>query len=230
MPQLYQATLKTAFQGITCLNLFNYVTDSTPAVVSGSFALAFGLGAVDLDPNVPGFTSPAGSLIDALRDALSEQVRFVDLTVINVYDEVDFYQATFPVDALGRRGGQALPPTIAVGYRSNQVRRGIRRGQKRFSGIAESDLTDGQFLGTDMTDPVNIMNNPIVYDDDGTSIQFRMCIVGKEKYVPDPDKPTKTAYRYRSEATQFDYLATNVLWQRDPYARTQVSRQRGRGI
>jgi hypothetical protein len=229
MPHLYQVSLLTAYQGVKCVNIFNYTIATRPVNVSGSLALATAFGAVNAPQETANDIPAADDMITNLRKFLSEGVQFVEATVINVYDVVDFYQAAFPAGIDGIRAGDALPATMAWSFTSSVVRRDIKRGQKRFTGIPEAFITNGTLDLTNAPLVKGALERNMVYTSGGSTFNFAPCVVSKEQYTPDANRPTRKAYRYRSEATQFDHIATGLLWTARNYPSTQASRQRGRG-
>lgn len=77
--------------------------------------------------------------------ALNNHLTLSEIQVLNLFDLADFQLSSLgPVS--GVRGGDALPPAAAFGFFSNRSTRAVRRGQKRFMGVSESDQEQGDIL------------------------------------------------------------------------------------
>jgi hypothetical protein len=232
---LYEVTLTQSYQNQQCVNRWNYLGTGTPAAVSMSFALAAAFGAIYDEVHIPP-QYPTGTILDALIYIQHSGVSSQQLTVINPYSPTDFYQTPFvnPYNGLG--SGDGLSPAVAIGFRSTQVRRDIARGTKRFVGVFESETGAGGLVdvsgGSRVNDVADRMTTPLTYDDEGNTLTFAPCIVGKERYNPETHlaDPAGTAYRYYPvEADQLAKLAVGIIWQGYDHTRTQVSRQYGHG-
>lgn len=75
-----------------------------------------------------------------LVNIMSAECSYRRLYVINLFEPTDFYDWTFtdPID--GAVGGEFASNLLAWSFRSNRTRRDIRRGFKRFPGVAETQL------------------------------------------------------------------------------------------
>jgi len=231
MAELYEVALTQTYFGVETVNRWNYSMTGTPAVVTGSFALANALGAIETAG-----VYDANKLMKKIAAIQTDDVVFQQLTVLNVYDPLDFYQVPFIVTLAGVFTDDGLPPFNAVGFRTTVVRRDIARGTKRFVGVTEPYvasggtitsqlLTNAVALGVEMTDAQT-------YTDEGNSLTFNPVIAGKQRYDPDTGLPSSTgrAYRYYpDEEDQLAMLAQGFTWQLYPTIRSQTSRQYGRG-
>lgn len=227
---LMEITYQYQYQGQEMINRWNYVSGGTPAAVTLAFALveAFA-GIVVANPDAP------------LRRVLGIQHTTVDpvlLAARDVYSNTDFYEFPFPSGWAGLRGGEAASPLLAWGFFTNRVRSDIRRGTKRIGGISETDLGVGGAIAPGSEGFINAvatsMSNVLEYDDEGNTITFSPAVVKKQRYVPDPLRPTQYAYRYIPEdeggqAAQLADTVTGVLWTAYDRVRSQTSRQFGRG-
>lgn len=232
---LYELVLQTRYREQVMVNRWNYVLTGTPASVTGSFALVSAVGGIyDLVAVPPGY--PTGTLLDAISYLMTPGAVFDQITAINVYDPLDFYQLPFVSPYAGKAAGDGLSPAMAIGYRSTQVRRDIARGTKRFTGTPEAYNQNGGVIdisdGSRPSDVAELMTEVLSYDDEGNTLSFAPCVVSKQEYDPNPDEPEENhrAYRYYPTlAAQMAETAVGIIWQ--PYAtlRTQVSRQYGRG-
>lgn len=232
---LYEVVLTSVYQNQQCINRFNYLMSGVPASVSGSFALASAFGAIYDPLGVPPGYPPA-TLFRAIREVSNTGVLFEQLTVLDPYDDVDFYQVPFIQAAPGLIAGSLASPALALGYRTNLIRRDVARGTKRFVGIVEEGMgtggvIEGNLLAAANTLATKLADN-LVYDDEGNTLTFAPCIAGKQRYDPEtglPD-PNGSAYRYYPvEADQLNKLAVGIDWQMYTQVRTQTSRQYGRG-
>lgn len=231
MASLYEVVLTQSYYNQRIINRWNYLFSGTPGVSLPSFILARGLGAL-----ATAGIYPVDKLLRIIAAGQVPAVTFQQLTVLNVYDPVDFYQVPFvePLTGDAASPGQGSSPAIAVGFRTNQIRRDVARGTKRLVGIGESYIGDGGTVQATTGAFYNIaiaMSANVVESDEGTSLTFIPCVAGKQRYNPEtglPD-PDGTAYRYFPEADQFDHIASGVTWQAYDTVRTQTSRQYGRG-
>jgi hypothetical protein len=232
---LYEITLTETYQNQVTINRWNYLLTGTPAAVIGAFALVSAFGSIYDEVHVPP-QYPTGTVLDALSYIQNAGVAMQQITALNPYDPTDFYQTPFVVPYVGRGADTGVSPTVAVGFRTTQVRRDISRATKRFVGVSESQVGQGGALdisnGSRINDVAIAMTNVLTYDDEGNTLSFAPCVVGKEKYTitqPSPKPPT-VAYRYYpTEAEQLEHIAAGIIWQAYANTRTQVSRQYGRG-
>lgn len=226
---LYEATLEQRYFGQQCINRWNFQSPTPPSGSSGAFLCAVAMGAV------AGDTAPAfdpGLILGKLQQLQVIQAVYVQLVIKMLYSVTDFYTYAFPSGTTGAGGGEGLSPVMALGYTSDRTRADIRRSQKRFTGLAESVVdaggtltsafaTSAQVLGT-------IMGNPSVALVDGVATIFSPVVLGREKYHP----PGKTTWAYRywpTEAEQLTHVAPINDFTVKQSARSQTSRQYGRG-
>lgn len=229
---LLELTLQSTFQGQEVINRFNYVSTGTPAAVSLSFALVSAFGCIyDPDSVPPGY--PADTPFGAIRAIQSNAVSYDQVSAIDVYSVTDFYETPFLEPATGARGGETLPSFAAIGFRTGRVRRDIRRGTKRFVGVAEGETGGGTYTTSfrELLEAAAVkLSEVLTYDDEGNTITFAPCIVSKQKYTPDPLRPDRVAYRYYPTLEeQMQHIATGILWDYYPNVRSQTSRQIGKG-
>ena len=223
---LLELTLYMTYFQQACLNRFNYIMTGTPAAVSPTFALTYAAGFVK-DGTPPAYDNDL--LFGQIRLNLSTAVAFNEVRTINVYNDTDFYTLPFIGGEAGFVGGTPVSPTVALGFRSNQVNRSIRRGFKRFVGVSENIVTSGGALDGDgitwATALASALGEVLTYDDEGNTLTFTPCVVSKEKYVAPSGND---AYRYYSTyEAQLARTAIGVDWQHYNETRTQRSRQYG---
>lgn len=229
---LYEATLAYTYNGQQCINRWHYALTGTAAAVSGSFALAHAFGAI-YDIAIPGY--PANTILNNLQQAVADSVSYEQLTVIALYDDLDFYQAPFVQPYNGSGGAAGEPNFVAVGFRTNQVRRDIRRGYKRFAGVPSSEVNVDGSLGTTymstLIEPLAVkMSEALTYDDEGNTLTFSPCIVSKQSTPKAGTVPQTYEYAYyETLVEQMEHVALGIDWQPYDFVRSQVSRQYGRG-
>jgi len=232
MAELYEVTLTQRYFGVQTVNRWNYEMSGTPAVVTGSFGLANALGAIESLG-----VYPAGKLMTAVANVQVPEVVFEQLTILNVYDPLDFYQVPFVVELTGARTGEVgNSPFMSVGFRTTIVRRDVARGTKRFVGVPETGVQAGGELESAYLGSANTLASEMTavqtYTDEGNSLTYAPVIAGKQRYNPETQLPsaTGTAYRYfPDEAEQLAKLAQGFIWQAYSNVRSQTSRQYGRG-
>lgn len=217
-----EVVLRTEFQGQECVNRWNYVSSGTPAAVSLSFALVAAMG---------GVTIATGSLLNKIQQLMSTAVDFVDLEARDVYSDTDFYTRPFATSTNGTATGVATSPVLAYGYRTNRVRRDVRRGTKRFTGVVEEAMSAGGTLVAPYLDTAEevraLMSSVLTYDDEGNTISFSPAVCGKKSRVLENGN---TTYEYWPDAAQqVDHSAIGIVWEIYDQVRSQTSRQYGRG-
>jgi len=216
--------LNGVFAGQKTVNRWNYVSGGAPASVSGSFGLAFAMG----------MAPPSGttSLFYRIKALTSIYITYTDFNVKNLYDTEDFYSAPFGSPQTGLQPGEAEPPFEAYGFRTNQVRTDVARGYKRFAGVPDVEVGNlGLVVAATITGLMNplatAMSAVLTYDDEGNTVSYSPAVLGGQKYTTPSGKE---AYRnYPTEALQLEWAAIGVLWEPYVEARSQMSRQRGRG-
>lgn len=230
---IMEVVLQQSYYGQECINRFNYVSSGTPAAVSLSFALTSALGAIwDLTAVPPAY--PPTGLMRLIAATQVVAVTFDFISVRDMYSVTDFYETPFLNPLVGGQAGEGLSPALASGFRTNRTRSDIRRGSKRFVGAGETNVgAGGSFTPAGLVQLNALaaaMSATVTYDDEGNTLSFAPVILGREKYVPDPLRPERVAYRkYPTEAEQLQHMATSIIYDPYPQVRTQTSRQYGRG-
>lgn len=225
---LFEVVLQGELLGQEVINRWNYESDSVPASVTLSFALASAMGFIisSASPN-----PPPGSILDGMRTVQSADVRYVQGTVRAIYDVEDFYSTPFIPQLNGGVIVSSDAPFVSFGFRTNRVRQDIRRGMKRLPGVPEtastaSGLITAPFLAS-LTTLAERMSADITYTDEGSTLTFAPVVVKKQEYAPSPGR---TAYRYYPTlAEQEANIARSITWEPYVQLRSQVSRQYGRG-
>jgi hypothetical protein len=191
-----------------------------------SFGLAAAFGGI-VDDITSDF--PAGTIMDFLAQAQSLELRYVELSVLALYNPLDFYVIPFSTTQKGTATGTPMSPFCAYPLQSNRVRTDIRRGNKRFAGVTEGYVKEGgeiegvmltvlEALGTVMTDP-------LVYDDEGTDLTYTPVVLSMKKNAPDADHDEDWYSLYPTEALQLEHAAIGVTWAPKTFMTTQNTRK-----
>lgn len=225
---LYELVLQQDYAGQEVINRFNYMGSGTPAAVQPSFALLSAFGALAASTTLLD-TTVAG----AIQLLQNPAITFVQATARAIYQDDDFYGNAFLTGTIGLRSdaGQSLSPTVAYGFRSNRVKQSINRGMKRFAGVGVNMCSATGAIGAAAATYIEAvraaLGATLSFDDEGNTLTFTPCVVGKEKYTTPSGK---TAYKYYpTEILQAAHIASGITWEAYNKTRTQTSRQFGRG-
>lgn len=228
---LYEVVLTSTYFSQQNINRWNYLSSGDLSGISGAFGLAYAFGAI-YDEGYP-----TDTVLAAIAGMVSNEYRFEQLTIKNVYVPTDFFQVPFVELYQGSQSGVGMSPTAAYGFRTNLVRTDVARGTKRFSGVTENNVDAGGVIATAFEATVNLvasrMSEEIFHSEGASSNGYAPVIAGKEKYLVPASPVDDPRYAYRYYPTfeeQAEMLAEGVLWQPYETQRTQVSRQYGRGI
>lgn len=235
MPEILEVTLTQSYHAQTLVNRWNYLA-SGDAPGDG---FAWGLNEVLGFHPIAG-VPPSGSLLEKILVMQSGNCQSVQAICINPYNPEDFDEAPFIPRPVGSGLGDDQPPFVSVGFRSNQTRRDIRRATKRIGGTVEGLFSDGGALTpAGVTDAIAIasaMNAVLTFTEGAAVSTYTPCVVQKEKYAVPGSDPVRYAYRYirpldnTGRDAQLLKVATGITWENYSDARSQVSRQYGRGI
>jgi len=224
---IYEVLLRQAYDNKACLNRWNYESNSTPAAVSRSFALAAAFGGIP-DPITSEF--PEGSIMALIAQMQSEGVDYVELSVEALYDVSDFYSIPYPPTQGGTATGTPMSSFAAYALQSNRVRTDIRRGNKRFVGVSETHVGGAGIIEATMTpvleDLAAAMSADLEYDDEGTPVVFSPVILSLEKHAPDAEHDNDWYRKYDTLAEQEDHMAVGIVWTYKAFMTTQNSRKR----
>ncbi len=225
---LYELVLRQQVNAQEVINRWNYTSTGTPVGVSGSFGLVSAAGGV-LTGSPGDF--PSGTLMAAIKGQQASDVIFVELAGINVYDPDDFFTIAWPSGLFGGVSGSSTALFIASGFRTNRVTRAVRRGFKRIAGVPTGAVGEFGAISSGqlalMVTTAARMTDVLNYTDGGNSLAFTPAIVKKLLYTTPAGNP---AYMYFATlAEQITHLASGVTWEGYANARSQGSRQLGRG-
>lgn len=226
---LFEVIVQTTYRGVLCVNRWNYRSSGTPAAITPSFALASAMGFI-LGQGDSDF--PDDSIGGVWQAQVSNELKFNQVQVKNIYNPLDFYLTPFGGNVEGDGASQlGSAPFLAFGVTTNRTRLDIRSGSKRFAGVHEGQIEGGGALSASalvgLQNLCDEMSATLQYDDEGNILDFAPVIVSKEKYTTPSGKD---AYRYYAdEATQLLNVMDSFLYKPMPFIRHQVSRQYGRG-
>jgi hypothetical protein len=236
MASLFEATLTGTYFNQQIISRWNYVAAGDPGTATRSLGLLWALGAVPVDD-----VYPADTVLNRIALLCSADYHFQQMTVLAVYDPLDFIQVPFTPDYGGEDAdSEGMSPVVAYGFRTNQVRRDVRRATKRFPGVIESRVDAGGEIAaaalSALDDLAAAMSATLHYTEDGATLTFTPAVCAKQRYNPTTHlaDPAGTAYRYYpesagGEATQLEHTAQGVTWSKYTQVRSQTSRQYGRG-
>ena len=222
---IYEVTLMQEFRGVQTINRFNYILSGVPAAVTGSYALIEALGYANSSTQTP------LTVLGHLQACQHEEVEFVNIVAKNLYSVTDFYETPFLPGTVGTIGSvDALPPFVSFGFKTNRVRSDVARGTKRFIGLNETWVNGGTLVESALTALNTLsgaMSATLTYNDEGNTLTYTPAVCGKELYTT--PKNTQAYRYYATEVEQLEHTASGVLWQAYTTARSQTSRQFGRG-
>lgn len=220
--------LDRRYNGQQCISEYNYVASGVPASVTLSFALASAFGVIDTAGVYP-LDTPFGTL----RAFQTTDVRYVEAIVKDLYSNIDFFTTPFLANTFGQASNASggLPNYQAVAMRTNRIRSDIRRGQKRYEGLAEAHVSSfGVIEAATMTaieSHAAELSQTLTYDDEGNTITFVPCVISLKKNLTDPDQGPYIKWPTVEE--QMSHLASGVVWEALSQTTTQNSRKAGRG-
>ena len=167
----------------------------------------------------------------AIRAYTTSSLVFLETEAKDLYSAVDFYVAPFSAGIAGTYAGESASPTVAFGWRTNRIRRDVRRGTRRIGGVSETLVTTGgnytPAAAQALDEIAALFSSVLTYDDEGNTLTFTPCVLGREEYTTPSGR---RGYRlHATETEQLTHSAIGVVW--SPYltTRTQTSRQYGRG-
>jgi hypothetical protein len=226
---MYRVTLEGNYSGQQTINTFDMLSGAVPSGENGALLVLAGMGFAPYTGLTPfGVDTFAGKL----SLAQTVQAFFIQAVCRNLYSNTDFYTFAFAPDTHGQRTGQGMSPVLAAGFTTDRTRLDIRRGQKRFVGVSESDVDAAGYLNSDgqtVWNAVgNTMDNITVVPVGAGTFTFTPYVFQKQKV--ERGTPLKTHYdEWATEAEALEHIAKINVWTLKPTVRSQVSRQFGRG-
>jgi len=220
---VYSVTLRASVLDQQVINNWDY-TVTTPLAAPTALELLTLLGFI---PTGDPAELPDDTMFAAVRAAVSNYVNFLEVECRELYSVTDFYTAAYSPAVMGDQANGITSPVLAYGLFSNRVRTDIRRGFKRLSGVSESQIGTGGLLEsaqlTLMTAVATKMSEPLI----GIQGTYQPSILSFEAYTT---PKLKTAYKpYPTRDEQLEHAAIGVSWAPYDRARSQTSRQIGRG-
>lgn len=224
---IYEVLIRQSYFAQECINRMHYV-NTTPLGAPTAASLAEAFGANSLSSGYFDADSVMGKIQAMQTDAAS----FLEVQVRNLYSATDFFTVAYNPPPFGTdANGDGMSPAVAYGFVSNRVTLAVRRGHKRFVGVAEGNVAAGGLIAgafyatlTDVADALSASLNQV----DGVTTSVAVpAVLAYQSYVTPSGK---TAYKpYDDEATQLAHAAVGVTYTFMPAVRTQRSRQYGRG-
>jgi len=240
MAYLYEVVLTAQYFNQQIINVWNYINPVfAPANDPTAQELLSLLGWSEWEGD-PTFAYPAGTVAEALMNAVNPSFQMESVTVRNIYSTTDIAEWVFPPSVSGQStgllAGEACSPAVAIGFNTNRVRTDIGRGQKRFSGVTESVIDAGGVLDAsaveDFYTPLAAAMSAALPNVLPAVGEFIPAIFSKLKYEVEVDGvPTgRFAYKYWATAeAQEARAAIGISWAVKSRQRFQVSRQYGKG-
>lgn len=217
------------YQNQLVVNRFHYIASGTPAAVTHSFGLLSATGF--LAGAIVSGSFPEETMARSMQDLQVGALQYVSAYARDLYSVTDFYESPYPSAVDGNQGSAAgASPFEALGFYSSRVRTDVRRGQKRIAGYPGAWSTPGGVIQAAAADFIagfaGEMSEVQSYDDEGNTLTYSPAVLGLEKVIVDG----APVYRlYSTPEEQLEHAAVGVLWQPYSTARSQVSRQYGRG-
>lgn len=226
---MYRIVLEGRYGAQQIINEWEWLSSEIPSGQNGAFGLC----------NVLGFVSGNGidqfeadTLAGKLRAAQTGDLQYISVVAQNLYSNTDFFTFGYTETIVGQRTGQGMPPFVAAGFTSDRTRLDIRRGQKRFVGVSETDVDQTGYLNAGgisiWGDVSEVMQVPQIIDLSGTSVTYTPYVFSKHRVV-DPDTGKVTYEKWATELLALDHIARINQWTLKPTVRSQVSRQYGHG-
>jgi hypothetical protein len=135
-------------------------------------------------------------LLPGIQILQCEQIVTVALKAYSLGDLGDLSEETINTPG-GQDGEEMLPVFNAVNFTLKPASRAVRPGSKRIAGIPESVQADGTINSSPYVTAMESLRiaygNEISVDETNF---WRMVIVKRVKYNPDPEKLDEFAYRY----------------------------------
>jgi len=222
---IYEVVLRQRYFEQLCINVWNYTTEAGIGVTPNAFELLDQMGFIAAgDP----LEFPADTIAAAIS-ALQVGAEFLSAEAREVYSLTDFYEAVYsPAINSEAASGEAQPPFVAYGLRSSRVRTDIRRGFKRFVGVGETWVTHGGVITGGGITALDAVADAMTAELTGLTATYVPCVLSRDKIV-DVETGRVTYELYPTEAEQQDHLAAGIVWAGYSTARSQTSRQYGRG-
>jgi len=158
-------------------------------------------------------------------EAFAAAMDWTGYRIINLFNELDLVDVTFSSPYHGGTSGELMPPMVAIAYQSEQVRRDIRRGQKRFAGLVEAVANGGVIeaaFNADLTAIASGLGQTLVT----TDADYSPVVVQRVREV-DPVTDVVT-YRLPTSQGEAEYFVADA-WTYKPNLTTQNTRKIGRG-
>ncbi len=211
LSDIYSVTLTSSLLSQECNNIFFYRMSQIGA---GNPAEALCSGFEDL------FFASAGT--NSLRSvAFSTLIQYTRVRTYNLFSLEELFEIIFDPPYTGSGVGDTMPSFMAYPFRTAQVRRDVRRGQKRFAGVLESQVAGNTLIAgaitnlSPLTDTLSAAINPV--DFPGFTFEpvvvKRIPIINEEGDVTGYRLPTNQLESVYAPATTWE-LVTVLTSQR----------------
>lgn len=165
------------------------------------------------------FGAARGDLMNAFQ---TELIKNLSIDIINLGNPGDF--VSLPWLGTGALAQDTLPPFNAVGFTMKVNTRAVRKGSKRVSGLAETDVTNGEITGTTTLANIELLRIAMAQEIVDASDTWLPVVVKRIKEAVPGTTPTRYTYRL---PTTGDPLVTGevVVALTNPNVAHQVSRE-----
>lgn len=235
MSTIFEVTIKSRYFQQECLNVMHYLWNGEGSDTVGqasALVAAMGWTGWTIADNYP-----ADSFAEAWQSISHTSVIFESVLARNIYSSTDFYEWLFLLGGSSNAGtavGTAASPAFAYGFKSSKTRFDIKRGARRMVGVSETNMEAGGVLSAGamtVLDDVAVKFGAIYDAGEGNTFSPAIC---KKNRVPVLDGEGEPTGRFKyvfftDPAVQVANSAFPVTWQAVNTARTQTSRQYGRG-
>lgn len=233
MATLYEAMISGTYRGQMIINRLNFATDIDDPTVVSAFNLLQALGYDGVTPSAPA----ADSFLEGYLACQTGTFQVNEMLARNLYSTIDF--VTIPVSGAGWQGAissgtAASVPFVAQKLQTNRVRSDIRSGTLALTAPLDTSVDSDGKLDTNALGLLgavsDLLNAPPSFTAGPLTVNYRPCVCQKERYIPDPNKPDKAAYRYYAEFDdQLLHTAVSVTWSAVTHVTSQASRRINKG-
>lgn len=173
------------------------------------------------------------AMLPAYQPVAGTNVSFETYRIFNLFDVTELYEgdANAELPMSGAVVGEKLPPFAAFGFSQPSSIRGVRRGQKRLPGVAETQQADGVFTGgvfAQMQSVAEDLGLPIAVPVAAGLEATLFPVIVKRVKETDPETG-KVTYRLPETVLEATWYPAES-WVPYENVTTQNSRKIGRGI
>lgn len=114
------------------------------------------------------------SVLGNMKDAVPTAVSFLELSVKNLGDPLDFYEVSVAPLA-GQRAGESMGPFVSTAVRFTRKRTDMHHGYKRLPGCSESDQASGTLAAGLVTELQAFADDVIASWEDNSAPGTAVC-------------------------------------------------------